>query len=573
MPERGGMSRIAHGLARAAWLASLLLLVFTTGTFAVEQGAGAAAPSAAPASRQAEHVVVIPIREEIDAVTVYSVERRMEEAVRDGASALVFELDTPGGEVGAVLEICEMIKNSPIPNTVAWINTEAYSGGAIIALACREIVIAESVSFGDAAPIAFSPLTGLQQLSPTEREKMLSPLRSELVDSARRNGYDERVIPGFIQLGVETWLVENVETGERLFVDEAEYRTIFDNDPPRSNPRVSDGATRSAPPGPADEPAPARADDDVAAQRPTLSEGDRGRYRLIEYATDGTTLLVLKSDQMKRWGFADDTVRTDEDLRAYFGAKTLDRLEESWTEKVVRFFSLFPVKALLVIVFLIATFVEMASPGLSIAGGVALAALVALLGPQLLIGAAGWWTLAAIIGGVTLVLVEVFLLPGFTIFGAGGVLLLVAGLVGSFVNAGSPRMGDQIVHGLAAVLLAFFVSGVAIYFLSKSMGTIPIFNRLILSSARADDEGAKVGMLGAMGAAKQSSPVRTGQVGRSASPLRPSGTAVFGDRLLDVVSEFGFIDEGEAVRVVSVTEYRIGVERAPEGGGAMEGSA
>ena len=52
-----------------------------------------------------------------------------------------------------------------------------------------------------------------------------------------------------------------------------------------------------------------------------------------------------------------------------------------------------------------------------------------------------------------------------------------------------------------------------------------------------------------------------GQTGRAQTPLRPSGRAEFDDDLIDVVSDMGYIEQGEPVRVVSVSEFRVVVER------------
>jgi membrane-bound serine protease (ClpP class) len=70
-------------------------------------------------------------------------------------------------------------------------------------------------------------------------------------------------------------------------------------------------------------------------------------------------------------------------------------------------------------------------------------------------------------------------------------------------------------------------------------------------------------MLGAMTRDKDLDPnasVRKGDVGIATTPLRPAGTAEFGDALIDVVCETGFAAVGSAVRVVSVTRYRVVVE-------------
>jgi membrane-bound serine protease (ClpP class) len=94
-----------------------------------------------PAERQADKVVAITIEGPIDATTALSVRRRIALAEKGGANAIVIEINSPGGELGAVLEITNAIKASAISNTVAWVNPDAYSGGAIVALACREIVL------------------------------------------------------------------------------------------------------------------------------------------------------------------------------------------------------------------------------------------------------------------------------------------------------------------------------------------------------------------------------------------------------------------------------------------------
>ena len=62
--------------------------------------------------------------------------------------------------------------------------------------------------------------------------------------------------------------------------------------------------------------------------------------------------------------------------------------------------------------------------------------------------------------------------------------------------------------------------------------------------------------------------VAIGQVGVTTTPLKPSGTAEFSDQLVDVVAEFGFVDPGQRVRVVSVTPFRVGVEPVDGPGGS-----
>lgn len=556
-----------------------------------------ASASAVPGARQASEIVVITIHGPIDRWTAFSVQRRLEQAAEGGAGAVVIDLNTPGGEVGAVLEICSLIKNSPIPNTVAWVNPDAYSGGAIIALACREIVVARNASMGDAIPIQPMGMAFGQSMAEEERQKILAPLLAEVVDSARSRGWDEKLVQGFLALDVELWLVEDNRTGDRIFINEREYRMLFDEAPPRTSPRIASGVmseaepdSQPAPPrrrsAPVDESAdgfrPATEDverrlgpdlarqiderlSDAPSRRPVLTSEDRGQFTLIEYATDGRTALVVKTSEMLDWGFASEVITSDEQLKEFFGAQRMVRLDMTWSEKAARFLSLFPVQAVLIIVFLVALFVEMAAPGIGIPGGVAALALIMLIAPPLIVGAAAWWWVGAVLVGLLLVGVEMFLLPGFGIPGVAGVVLLFAGLVGLVVGAGTgygPGSSQEILWAIATVFLGFFTAGIALYFVSKYYGALPVFSRLVLTDEPRDaDRDENSGMLTAMGAADQGV-VEVGAAGVATTPLRPAGTVDFDGELVDVVSEFGFVERGQRVRVVQVTKYRVAV--APE---------
>jgi membrane-bound ClpP family serine protease len=192
------LRRAATFAAGVAIMLTMLLSVPGLGPDGQDAASTPAAgqPVSIPAARQAKNIAIITIEGPIDGDSAISVKRRINESVRGGANAIVFDINSPGGEVGAVLEICTAIKRCPISNTVAWVNPDAYSGGAIIALSCREIVIAGAATMGDAAPIAISMGLFLNSLDATERAKVLAPLLQEIVNSARMRGYDEKLVQG-----------------------------------------------------------------------------------------------------------------------------------------------------------------------------------------------------------------------------------------------------------------------------------------------------------------------------------------------------------------------------------------
>lgn len=600
--DRSGWTRLIAGVAMA--MLGALSLAQPVPSIAP----AAPTPSAIPASRQAQNLAIITIKGEINAVTAQSVERRIREAERGGADGIVIELDTPGGEVGAVLDICRTIRTSSIPNTIAWVNRTAYSGGAIIALACREIVVAPGSTMGDAGIIRGDPLGMVQGLAETERSKVLTPLLLEMVDNARRHGYDEHLVVGFVTLGVELWRVEEKATGRMFFLSAEEYRALFDAEPPRGSPEMASLALSTetkrrpstdepgASPGRAGDADPARAfgtpvsgltpetidelNSSIAglqevSRRPNFARLSADDFIDHGFAMDGTTFLTLRDDRVKLYGLASATIADDQQLQAFVGATSVVRLDQSWIESLVGFMtqgmSGLIIRGILIVVFLLCMFIEFSMPGVGAFGLIALVALAGLVVPPMLMGASNWWALLSIVGGLALILMEIFVFPGFGVPGLLGLVLLLAGLIGTFAGRGQlfPGVGGGDSGGLtwamATVLLATFAAGVGMYLFSRYTHSFPIAGKLILGPSRpAGEEGD--GLLAAMGPPTSGGVVEVGQVGVVTSSLRPSGTVEFGDQLVDVVSEFGFIEPGRRVRVTSVNQYRVAVEPAPEGG-------
>lgn len=572
-----------------------------------QDGPGGPPALTVPAHRQADNVAIIPIEGEINRVSSYSFQRRLDIAVRSGADAFVVELNTPGGEVGAVLEISNAIRNAPISNSVAWINPTAFSGGAIIALACKEIVTTQSVQMGDALPVQVDQIGQLREMPEAERQKITAPLLAEVVGSARLRGWDEFVVQGFVALGVELWWVRDPETGEAFAINEDEYRMLFEGDPPRtrpilaSAPALGERTPPPVPPAPKPDPPPARETEGAGAggdeafrpaspevamnrvegvqigresRRRTISGADRGRYELVGYLSTGDGPMTLNAGELAMLGFAANVgpggsvapIRTVEDLSRFFGAKNLRRVNPSWSESIVTLATMPGVRGVLLVIFLLMLFLEMSAPGVGLPGAIALGALVALLAPPALIGLASWWEIGAIVAGILLIFVEVFVLPGFGVPGVLGLLLLFGGMLGTFVgdSAGlfpdSPREQTNLLYGLLTMVLSVVSAVVGMYYISKHLGSVPLFGKLILSDERESDEGLLAAMSPARGAAPE-----IGAVGRTITPLRPSGRMELDDRVVDVVSEMGYVEPGTPVRVVGADTFRVVVEPVEDG--------
>ena len=556
----------------------MALIIWAGGTARADDPQATGSPVATPAYRQANTVAVLTIRDAIDQVTLRSLERRVRQAKRNGAEAIVLDIDTPGGEVLATRDITHLIRTEAPANTVAWVNPNAYSAGTIIALACREIVVAPDAAFGDSAPI--SPFMSLPQ---AERAKQEAPILTEVIDSARRNHYDEKLVQAFVSVGVELWLLEHVDTGDQIFVDREEYRLVFSEEPPLQITPVAPPPSATdvqvvpqvrplfelfmpvdtQPIDPEELKRQIEFEQELPSSRPVLTATDAGKWRLIRHVVPNDRLLVVKPADALAFGLATTVIANDDQLKAYFGAQTLLRYDRSWSESLVRFLTDPIVRSVLIVIFIICLLIELAAPGMGVFGATAFVALLVLLGAPWLAGMAQWWEIALIAAGLLLVGVELFVIPGFGVAGIVGAVCVLVGLVGTFVSGDvrTPTGQSELLVGLTATLTSLFASAVVIWLVARQMETLPILGKFVLKTELRSPETSEASAVGLLAAMEQSRrTLEPGDLGVAATDLRPAGRANFNGRPVDVKSVSAYIERGTQLRVVSVGRFVIEVE-------------
>lgn len=116
---------------------------------------------------------LIPIEGEIDPALAVFVEQSLQKASQDGATGVVFWVDTPGGRVDAALKISDLILASEVP-TLAVVQN-AFSAGALISLSAQKIAMLPGSEIGAALPIIALPNAEPQAAD----RKVISALRAK----------------------------------------------------------------------------------------------------------------------------------------------------------------------------------------------------------------------------------------------------------------------------------------------------------------------------------------------------------------------------------------------------------
>ena len=547
--------------------------------------------------------MVITLKGRVSRFVAVSVERRLAQAVAMGANAVIFDIDSTEGDLGSVSDICQMVKGSSAPRTVAWINTRATGGAAAIALACGEIIVNDPATLGEVVSPRF------EEDSPRGRSNLVatkSQMLSEVVDSARRRGWDEYLVQALVVPEVELWQIENVTTGERACVDEAEFRFLTGTQPPRSRPELITGRTSrtgvqplAPPPSPAGQGAPLllpQPPSDPDAFRPAsksvagivqlvqpggargtggavlmgglpsrrfaFTNADAGRWKPAGYVSDGSGAATIRSGQFARFGLATLTVRNEGELKQAFGATSIRTLDLSWSEQLAGVLNSSIAKGILIAIFLIAMFVEMTHPGMVLPGVIAAFCLFMILGPSFVAGMASWWAVAAIVTGILLLAMELFVFPGFGVAGILGLVSLFVGLVFTFVPGGttgglaSVETQDELLRGVVTVLLSAVTAIFGVFFVVRQLGTIPLLERYVLKAPGDEDADEPLSAM----SKRREIKLFAGDEGVATTDLRPAGKARFGDTIADVVAEIGYVEAGTPVRVVSAGRMRVIVD-------------
>lgn len=185
---------------------------------------------------------------------------------------------------------------------------------------------------------------------------------------------------------------------------------------------------------------------------------------------------------------------------------------------------------------------ELFSSKFGISGFIGLFALLLFFYGHFQAGLAGFGTIMLFAVGIMLIFLE-FFLPG-AISGTLG----LAALIASLFLAGENPLNIGI-----SIFIAISISIAVLFFMIKVLRKkLVLFNRMILFDTAKKEDGYV------------SNVNRTdllGKEGIALTVLRPSGTAVFNNERIDVVSEGDFIDQNAKITVVKVEGVRIVVRK------------
>lgn len=127
--------------------------------------------------------------------------RGIDFAVRQKADLIVLYLNTPGGLLPVMFGMRDALIDSPIP-VVSFVR-QAYSAGALLALATDRIYMHPVAHIGDAIPIQMAPGSTPKELEGELKEKIMAPMRKEFATTARYKGHREDLAVAMVDINAD----------------------------------------------------------------------------------------------------------------------------------------------------------------------------------------------------------------------------------------------------------------------------------------------------------------------------------------------------------------------------------
>lgn len=431
----------------------------------------------------------INLKKEINSTTWLYIQRGFAEAEQKNADAVLIHMNTYGGEVLYADSIRTRLLNSDIPVYV-FVDNNAASAGALIAIACDKIFMRPGASIGAA--------TVVNQTGEQMPDKYQSYMRATMRATAEAHGADTIV-----------------EGGKTIIK--------WKRDPLIAEAMVDD---RTVIPGVID-----------SGKTLTFTAQEAVKYNYCEGIANNVTEVVEKYLKFESYEIEE------------FKPTTYDEIKGFLTSSILQ--------GILIMLIVGGIYFELQTPGIGFPLGVAITAAVLYFAPLYIDGLAANWEIIVFVIGLVLIALELFVIPGFGIAGISGITLVVIGLVLSLLNNVNfdfePVETGEVGKALLTVTGGMgFGFGLVLY-LSSRIGAKGIFRNVALQATMEKSEGYMgVEMIGLQ---------MVGKSGIASTVLRPSGKVRIDGVVYDAVSEEGFIEKGQAVKVLRYETGQVYVEK------------
>ena len=457
--------------------------------------------------------VWIKLEGPLDTVMVSYLARTVEQARQQKKNLLFLQIDSPGGSESVGDDLADKIAAIKDMKTVAYIDDRATGVAALLPLACRDIIFKKSARMGDVRQMISGRNGQLHDLN----DLMRASLAKKAALLARQKGHPEAVAIAMVDPDAEVIEATDSRTGGTKLILRSEL------------------------------------------------EADRARYKAVQTRKERGLVLTVTSEDAESFGLG-QVVNDDEELKTLYGQRGVAiRIDgPGWVDSLVTILTDPYVSWLLLFVGAFMLVIELKLPGIGLPAIISALAFLLFFWSHYLSGTADQLEIILFLIGLVSLAVEIFVFPGFGIFGMSGILLMLCSIVlasHTFIWPTQDYEYQELGHTLLQVMGMLFAVGGCAVVLARYFPSLPFFNRLVLkpepwTRVEAEDSLGRPVVEG-----YESLAILVGETGRTTSPLRPTGKAQFGGLVIDVTADRAFVESDSLVEVIDVQGPRVIVKR------------
>lgn len=289
---------------------------------------------------------------------------------------------------------------------------------------------------------------------------------------------------------------------------------------------------------------------------PLIAEAMVDDRIVIPNLIDSGKTLTFTAQEAFKYGYCDGIVNSENEIiTQYLGYENykLEEYKPSFYDKLKGFLTNPGFQAVLIMIIIAGIYFELQSPGIGFPSIAAIMAAILYFTPLYLDGLVQNWEIIVFVIGIILILLEIFVIPGFGVTGIGGIILIGTGLVFALLNNDYFNFKEvevpDISRSVLTVLSGMLMSFLAILWISSKIGEKGLLRKVALTTDLGSSESVNI---------KDHELV--GQEGIAMTDLRPSGKVIINNEIYDAVSNLSFIESGTKVKVIKFENMQLYVE-------------
>ncbi len=455
-------------------------------------------------------------------------------------------MDTPGGRVDIAFKYLSILSKSKVP-TIAYLNPNGISAGMIIALGAKRIAMHPEGLIGDAMPIqmglnGMKPIVEKRKNKKKEEEKILeSDKKSNSKDIKKNKEVDNNDEKKKIEEKEENNNLKKIlkkiddirsPAGKDLTEEEKEiadqkFLTVFFKE-------LEVHSNKNNRP--------------VRVIRAMADPYQKLTKEKDNYEHSKKSPLTLSAKEAKALNVIDVIAKTKEDVCKQLGLEDCELvvIKKTGTQQIIDFLSMSAISGILIMLGILGIYIEIRTPGFGVPGILGVTALTLFFWGHIGAGHSNWGPAVLFFVGLILILLEVFVIPGFGIVGVLGIITVLFGLFSAF---GMDNLETAInVVGAALFASVALMIILTVYVLPKTK----MFDKLILKVTEIKEEGYT------------SHNEKEDIIGLEASvysTLRPSGSIILDNKKrYDAMTEGEFIEKDSRVVITRINGSQVVVE-------------